>query len=52
MENGEEGVIVNTISTGGLNGAHAGVVYGASKHAVDGGWTAHSRIPWYDKRHI
>ncbi len=37
MENGKEGVIVNTISTGGLNGANAGVVYGASKHAVDGG---------------
>lgn len=30
----KEGVIVNTISTGGLNGAHAGVAYGASKHAV------------------
>lgn len=29
-----EGVIVNTISTGGLNGAHAGAAYGASKHAV------------------
>ncbi|CAM2835514.1 SDR family oxidoreductase [Salinicoccus roseus] len=34
MENEKEGVIVNTISTGGLNGAHAGVAYGASKHAV------------------
>lgn len=34
MDNKKEGVIVNTISTGGLNGAHAGVAYGASKHAV------------------
>ncbi|WP_411842481.1 SDR family oxidoreductase [Salinicoccus sp. HZC-1] len=34
LENEKEGVIVNTISTGGLNGAHAGVAYGASKHAV------------------
>lgn len=34
VENDKEGTIVNTISTGGLNGAHAGVAYGASKHAV------------------
>lgn len=30
------GVIVNIASTGGLNGAHAGAAYGASKHAVVG----------------
>lgn len=30
------GVIVNISSTGGLNGAHAGATYGASKHAVVG----------------
>lgn len=35
-ENEKDGVIVNTISTGGLNGAHAGAAYGASKHAVVG----------------
>lgn len=34
LENESSGTIVNTISTGGLNGAHAGVAYGASKHAV------------------
>lgn len=34
LENDKAGNIVNTISTGGLNGAHAGVAYGASKHAV------------------
>jgi NAD(P)-dependent dehydrogenase (short-subunit alcohol dehydrogenase family) len=34
LENDRQGTIVNTISTGGLNGAHAGVAYGASKHAV------------------
>jgi NAD(P)-dependent dehydrogenase (short-subunit alcohol dehydrogenase family) len=34
VDNDKEGTIVNTISTGGLNGAHAGVAYGASKHAV------------------
>ncbi len=34
LENKKTGVVVNTISTGGLNGAHAGVAYGASKHAV------------------
>lgn len=34
LDNDKQGVIVNTISTGGLNGAHAGVAYGASKHAV------------------
>lgn len=34
LDNDKKGVIVNTISTGGLNGAHAGVAYGASKHAV------------------
>lgn len=34
MDNDKHGVIVNTISTGGINGAHAGVTYGASKHAV------------------
>lgn len=32
----KKGVIINTASTGGLNGAHAGAVYGASKHAVVG----------------
>ncbi|MBP1949958.1 SDR family oxidoreductase [Virgibacillus litoralis] len=32
----EKGVIINTASTGGLNGAHAGATYGASKHAVVG----------------
>lgn len=32
----EKGVIINTASTGGLNGAHAGAAYGASKHAVVG----------------
>lgn len=32
----EKGVIINTASTGGLNGAHAGAIYGASKHAVVG----------------
>ena len=31
-----KGVIVNTVSTGGLNGGHAGVTYTASKHAVVG----------------
>ncbi|MFS0646826.1 SDR family oxidoreductase [Siminovitchia sp. 179-K 8D1 HS] len=31
-----QGVIVNTASTGGLSGAHAGVAYTASKHAVVG----------------
>ena len=35
LEKGK-GVIVNTASTGGLNGAHAGAAYGASKHAVVG----------------
>ncbi|CAM3815135.1 SDR family oxidoreductase [Alkalicoccus chagannorensis] len=30
------GVIVNIASTGGFSGAHAGVAYGASKHAVVG----------------
>lgn len=34
LEKEQAGVIINTISTGGLNGAHAGVAYGASKHAV------------------
>ncbi|HIV82851.1 MAG TPA: glucose 1-dehydrogenase [Candidatus Salinicoccus merdavium] len=34
VDNDKEGTVVNTISTGGLNGAHAGVAYGASKHAV------------------
>ena len=34
VDNDKEGTIVNTISTGGLNGAHAGVAYGASKHAA------------------
>ena len=34
LENNQPGNIVNVISTGGLNGAHAGVAYGASKHAV------------------
>ena len=32
----ENGVIINTASTGGFNGAHAGATYGASKHAVIG----------------
>jgi len=31
-----KGVIVNTVSTGGLNGGYAGVTYTASKHAVVG----------------
>ncbi|WP_100011587.1 SDR family oxidoreductase [Lentibacillus sediminis] len=35
LEKGK-GVIVNTASTGGLNGAHAGATYGATKHAVVG----------------
>lgn len=35
LEKGK-GVIVNVASTGGLNGAHAGAAYGASKHAVVG----------------
>jgi NAD(P)-dependent dehydrogenase (short-subunit alcohol dehydrogenase family) len=35
LEKGK-GVIINTASTGGLNGAHAGAAYGASKHAVIG----------------
>src|SRR5690625_3819886 len=32
----KSGVIINTASTGGLNGAHAGATYVASKHAVVG----------------
>ncbi|QHS23330.1 SDR family oxidoreductase [Virgibacillus sp. MSP4-1] len=32
----ESGVIINTASTGGSNGAHAGATYTASKHAVVG----------------
>ncbi|MDL4839882.1 SDR family oxidoreductase [Aquibacillus rhizosphaerae] len=32
----ESGVIINTASTGGISGAHAGAAYGASKHAVIG----------------
>ncbi|SDH67410.1 NAD(P)-dependent dehydrogenase, short-chain alcohol dehydrogenase family [Alteribacillus persepolensis] len=35
LEKGK-GVIINTASTGGLNGAHAGAAYTASKHAVVG----------------
>ncbi|ASS67534.1 SDR family oxidoreductase [Paenibacillus sp. RUD330] len=35
LEKGK-GVIVNTASTGGYNGAHAGATYTASKHAVVG----------------
>lgn len=35
LEKGE-GVIVNTASTGGYSGAHAGAAYTASKHAVIG----------------
>ncbi|NIK11642.1 SDR family oxidoreductase [Alkalibacillus almallahensis] len=31
-----QGTIINTASTGGLNGAHAGASYAASKHAVVG----------------
>lgn len=34
LEHDKKGNIINVISTGGLNGAHAGVAYGASKHAV------------------
>ncbi|MGP6139307.1 MULTISPECIES: glucose 1-dehydrogenase [unclassified Jeotgalibaca] len=34
LDNNQAGNIINIISTGGLNGAHAGVAYGASKHAV------------------
>lgn len=34
LDNEKKGVVINTISTGGMNGAHAGVAYGASKHAV------------------
>ncbi|MBM6614845.1 glucose 1-dehydrogenase [Desemzia sp. RIT804] len=34
LENNKQGNIINVISTGGLNGAHAGVAYSASKHAV------------------
>lgn len=30
------GVIINTASSGGLNGAHSGAIYTASKHAVVG----------------
>ena len=36
LEQEKQGVIINVISTGGLNGAHAGAAYGASKHAVVG----------------
>ncbi len=36
IDNDKSGVIVNTISTGGISGAHAGATYGASKHAVVG----------------
>jgi NAD(P)-dependent dehydrogenase (short-subunit alcohol dehydrogenase family) len=32
----ENGIIINTASTGGFSGAHAGAAYGASKHAVIG----------------
>ncbi|WP_058306498.1 SDR family oxidoreductase [Gracilibacillus massiliensis] len=32
----EQGVIINTASTGGISGAHAGATYSASKHAVIG----------------
>lgn len=32
----EAGIIINTASTGGLNGAHAGAAYTASKYAVVG----------------
>ncbi|WP_141234223.1 SDR family NAD(P)-dependent oxidoreductase, partial [Virgibacillus sp. 7505] len=35
LEKGK-GVIVNVASSGGLNGAHAGAAYTASKHAVVG----------------
>lgn len=34
LERDQAGNIINVISTGGLNGAHAGVAYCASKHAV------------------
>lgn len=36
VDNNKQGVIINTISTGGLNGGHAGVAYIASKHALVG----------------
>jgi NAD(P)-dependent dehydrogenase (short-subunit alcohol dehydrogenase family) len=32
----ESGIIINIASTGGFSGAHSGVAYGASKHAVIG----------------
>ncbi|MGP4039881.1 SDR family oxidoreductase [Gracilibacillus sp. D59] len=35
LEKGQ-GIIINTASSGGLNGAHAGATYTASKHAVIG----------------
>ncbi|WP_413475714.1 SDR family oxidoreductase [Staphylococcus equorum] len=35
LEKGK-GIIINTTSTGGLNGAHAGAIYSASKHALVG----------------
>ena len=36
LENDKKGNIINTISTGGLNGGHSGAAYTASKHAVVG----------------
>lgn len=36
VDNNKQGVIINTISTGGLNGAHAGAAYVTSKHALVG----------------
>ncbi|MFC5541610.1 SDR family oxidoreductase [Ureibacillus sp. FSL W7-1570] len=36
LDNNKQGIIINTISTGGLNGAHAGAAYVASKHALVG----------------
>ncbi|MGX9932278.1 SDR family oxidoreductase [Virgibacillus salarius] len=47
LEKGK-GVIVNTASTGGLNGAHAGATYTASKHAVIG-FTKNTGYMYADK---
>ncbi|SIS39608.1 SDR family oxidoreductase [Salimicrobium flavidum] len=44
----ESGVIINTASTGGLNGAHAGAIYTASKHAVVG-FTKNTGFMYADK---
>lgn len=47
LEKGK-GVIVNTASSGGLNGAHAGATYTASKHAVVG-FTKNTGFMYADK---